>query len=618
MMEIFGNIIPEPFLYALGWMIIHAIWQIAGIGLLLWLGLRLFNQKNAAFKYRLGLAALVLIFFLAVLTFSYHFDNVPGIEKDAVLNTQWAYLAGHEDLIGQTAFSQKASPFLISKRIEQYIPTLVNFWIIGVFLFFFKTASGLAELRNLHRKNHKPVPERLYQLVQKLNAQLNITKPIKILSSCHIDLPVTYGYLKPVILIPTALMLQMNPKQLEAIITHELAHIKRQDYLVNLIQSCLEMFFFFHPVFWWINQEIKKQREIACDEIAVALGVNPKDLAHGLANVVNYAQKNAPELTLAAAKKATPTLDRIKKIMGVKPCPSQPTTLTTITMIITLILGASLLVGASDRTTKSDEDFLLTKSSLASLDLHLPFHQYDEKKDTVPEPKTPPSPNAYPLPELPPEALDILSKGLEPLKEMGMIFKELDFDWGDFSNMPHLELMEIPMPNFNFEHLPKWDIDPDLFNQLLADSTFKNMPQFQEFYWEDSTSSFKVKLANKSQMSKEEWAQLRKEQKEQLAKWKENHAEQLEAWKIERIAKTEEWRNSYKPQIEEFKEKMKEWENENQPKIEEFQQKMEEWQKANEEKMKVFQEKMEAWQKEHEAEMKAFEQKFKDSQKKEN
>jgi bla regulator protein blaR1 len=636
-MEIVENLIPETYLFALGWMIIHAFWQIASIGLLLWLGLRVFNQKSAAFKYRLSSAAIAIIALLAVMTFSWHLDTNPTSKLSLISKADWAYLSAQSDVIQQIQAPNegRADWLLVSKRIEKYIPALVNIWMMGAFLFFFKTASSLADLRSLHRKNHEIIPEDLARFVNRISKQLAFSKSIKVLSSKFVEVPLTYGILKPVILIPSALLFHMSPGQLEAIITHEMAHIKRHDYLVNLIQSILEILFFFHPVFWWINHEIKKQREMACDEMAMALGANPKDLAYGLANVINHAQNHAPEMAMAAAKKPNPTLDRIKKIMGVKTSPTQPTTLTTITMIITLILGATLIVGAYDQQNiPENEDYLTVESNTKTLDFRFDLNSPNSLEDTVP-PKTNLPKNQAPILESPlsPEQMESLLKHMEPLKEMGMLFKELEFNWGDFSNMPHLELKDLPMPNFNLENMPKWDLDPEIFQGMLPDSKMLKELATIRPPMPDSLLFFKGNFAKRNDMNSEEWQQHLREQNEKLAKWKEEHADKLEAWNQERIAKTEEWEKSIEPKIQDYQAKIKGWEKENQPKMEEyqarvkaweqenqprieaFQKKMEEWQKANEEKLKEFQQKMLEWQKEHEAELQELQKRIRETNK---
>jgi bla regulator protein BlaR1 len=639
-MELFGNLISEPYLFALGWMIMHAFWQIAAIGLILWLGLSVFNRKSAAFKYKLSLLALALITASSLITFGWYLQGNPSNEQIALSKAEWAYLTAQPDLLQELPSENKTRPdwILISKRVEQWIPSLVNIWLIGAFLFFFKTASNLADLRSLHKKKHGNIPEQLSIFIEKISKQLSISRPIKTLCSKHTEVPLTYGIIKPVILIPSALIFQMSPGQLEAIIAHEMAHIKRNDYPVNLIQSVLEMVFFFHPVFWWINHEIKKQREMACDEMAVALGANPKDLAYGLANVINLAQNHAPEMAMAVAKKSNPTLERIKKIMGVKTSPTQPTTLTTVTMMITLLLGATLLMGASDQNSKSSEELLLAQTSTQTIDMEYQRVLNESDADTVPKPKTrmiflDSSLNDGVDPKLlehlekhsePGELMEGLFNGVEVFFEgMGGLFNGLESD--SFSNMPQLELRGIPMPDFNMGEIPKWEMDPETLKKLLPDSTLLKELALARISLVDST----LKWADKNKMSKEEWERIQQERTLLLAKVKEAQAERREAWNQERIAKAEEWKKSIEPKMEEFQARIKGWEKENQPKIEEFQARVKAWEEAKQPKIEAFQKKMEewqkaneekmgAWQKALEAEIKVLEQKLKEAESKKN
>jgi len=372
-METLSTFIAEPYLLGLGWMIVHALWQIAGVGLMLWLALQVFGKKSAAFKYRLSISALALISVLALGTFIYSIPSLDPVPSGAIPDTSQMDLRMQAD--SNHLIEAPSDWMIVSRRIEIWIPTLVQVWFLGAMLFLVRLATSLADIRNLRQKQHDPAESVWQQVLDKQLALLQMSKPVQLLKSIHVDMPMTYGVWKPVILIPAGLFFQLSPLQLEAIIAHELAHIKRHDYLVNLVQSILEVLFFFHPIFWWINKTAKEQRENACDDLAISMGISPKDLAFGLANVLNYAKNPTPEIALAAAKADNPTLDRIKRIMGVKTSSSQPTTITSMTMMITLLLGATLMVGASDKPAKeSFEDLMATELNTLSRDRNVTGH----------------------------------------------------------------------------------------------------------------------------------------------------------------------------------------------------------------------------------------------------
>ncbi|WP_194972863.1 M56 family metallopeptidase [Aquiflexum lacus] len=670
-MELLETMIPENYLFALGWMIIHALWQIAGIGLILWLVLRFFNQKSAALKYRLSIGALFLVTSLAIGTFFYHVQNGPSAKEFAFNQTEMDHFLSQGVSLNTSNNDQYSVWQLLTKSIESWIPYMVQFWILGAMLFLIRFGASLADLRNISIKNHEMVNPKWMEIFQKQMELLNLKKPIKLLKTVHLDMPITYGIWKPVILIPASLFFHLSPAQLEAILAHELAHIKRYDYLINLLQSFLEVVFFFHPVFWWINKTARELRENSCDDMAIQkMGISAKDLAHGLANVLNHSNKPIPEMALASAKTKNPTLDRIKRIMGVKTSPTQPTTLTSITMMITLLIGATLLVGASDKkTVESWEDLMTTSITSKTIEGNWENGFQIWNQDTVPVKKEyiievdttierPPSPKEM-------EALDkILNESDTPWKEMGMVFKDMDFSF--FSNMPQIKIGAPLVPLMDFDSIPTWEFEEKMFEQMVPDADFfKNIPNAdlpmfdaglfnfsfdQNFFRNDTSKMSKEEIRKwkeKYQVEMEKWAEAQKEFhskmepkmkefQDKMREWEkanepkmQEYRLKMEEWqqefqnnfqpKIEEYQiKIQEWQKANEPKMQEFQEKMKAWQDENQPKIEEFQKKMEVWQKENEVKMQEFQQKMQEWQMEHQEKMMELQKSIQETVKKGN
>ena len=361
-MEWMNEIIPSNYLYAIGWMLVHSIWQIAGLGLILWLTLGMYQKKSAAFKYRASVFVLFLLIVSSFGTAIFYYEP----ETNSTIAHELVFEAD-EELYPTIAFTNIPPPSksnfeILSTQIEKRIPFLVNLWFIGAILFMIKFASSLAELRNLGHKPKNEMPEQWKIALTKFSKKLKIKHSVKIFQSNHIDTPLTFGVLKPVILIPAGLVFQLSPMQMEAIIAHELAHIKRHDYLINLMQSAMEVIFFFHPVFWYINAIIKTERENASDDAAIQVGVPARDLAEALVLVVQHAKLTQPQLAMAAAKSKTPTLDRIKRIMGFHSSQKQTSTLTSLTMISTLLLSVSLILGAhADKSINEDLEIMLTE-----------------------------------------------------------------------------------------------------------------------------------------------------------------------------------------------------------------------------------------------------------------
>lgn len=360
-MEWINEIIPENYLYAIGWMLVHSIWQIAGLGLVLWLSLGFLHKKSAALKYRLGVITLFVLVLSSISTAIFYFEPTGELTTNQAI-----FIPENDSVYLPTDFkapeTSQTTFEILSGHIERRIPALVNLWIIGAILFMFKFGGSLAELRSLSLKPKQTIEGNWQNALIDFSKKLKIKQTIKLFQSNFVDSPVTYGIFKPTILIPAGLIFQMSPSQIEAIIAHELAHIKRYDYLVNLMQSAMEVIFFFHPVFWYINSIIKTEREHACDDAAIQVGVSARDLAEALVVIVNHAKQTQPQLALAAANSKTPTLDRIKRIMGFHTSHKQTSTLTRFTMMLTLILSASLILGAqTDESLDLNNDPLLTQ-----------------------------------------------------------------------------------------------------------------------------------------------------------------------------------------------------------------------------------------------------------------
>ena len=642
-METLSTFIAEPYLLALGWMIVHALWQIAGIGLMLWLSLRFFGKKSAAFKYRLSISALVLITVLAMGTFLYSIPQSKPTSSEAIQHK--SELEHGKQADSKHLIEAPSDWMIVSRRIENWLPTLVQIWFLGAMMFLVRLATSLADIRNLRQKKHETVESHWEEVLEKQLQSLKMSKPVQLLKSIHVDMPMTYGVLKPVILIPAALFFQLSPLQLEAIIAHELAHIKRHDYLVNLIQSVLEVLFFFHPIFWWINKTAKEQRENACDDLAISMGISPKDLAFGLASVLNYAKNPTPEIAMAAAKTNNPTLNRIKRIMGIKTSSSQPTTITSMTMMITLLLGATLMVGASDKpATDSFEELMYTELNTSTIEGNWSGPILDYSRDTVPV-KAPNFIKKGDWEKLTPEQkekfekeMEVLSKNLPPVFDAfpmpPMAFEGMD-------NMPMMDFVMAPMPpmTFDMSTMPQFDISP-VPPMNLGNTPFMAFPDSMQymafpadvFFLGDSGQSFhfnyrydfdttkmsKAEIEKKKAEMEAKWAEADKKRSEAIEKWQKK-AEEWEkefAPKAEEFeAKMKEWEKANQPKIEEFERKMKEWENANEPKMAEYQKKIEEWQKANEPRMEEFQKRMEEWQKAYQPKMEEFEKKMEEWQK---
>jgi GWxTD domain-containing protein len=189
-------------------------------------------------------------------------------------------------------------PEPVGPSLGERLPVAVPFWVAGVFLFYLHSLWSWLAAQRLRRNGVcaaiAPWPERMRLLADKLK----ISKPVVLLESCLTAVPVVIGYFRPVVLLPLGLLTGLRPEQVEAILIHELAHIHRHDYLVNLLQRCVEGLLFYHPAVWWVSHIIRTERENCCDDVVVAMQGD----AHGYAEaLVTLEEKRWPrEIALAA------------------------------------------------------------------------------------------------------------------------------------------------------------------------------------------------------------------------------------------------------------------------------------------------------------------------------
>lgn len=647
-MNLLNDWIPENLIYALGWTLVHSLWQLLAVGILLWIGLRISNHKSASFKYNMGLIALGSSFLLTVVTFAYELSNFAPASYMEVWLTNLVLV---ESIDAASGFS--IEDFLKSAMswIDQQLPILVNFWFFGALLFLFRLFSSLTELRMLRKAPSLEIEMELKQTFKLLVGKLGLDVPVSLKVAESGSSPITFGFLKPVVLIPVALIFHLSPSQLEAIIAHELAHVKRNDYLINLIQSALEVLFFYHPSYWWMAQTIKELRENAADDLAVAVGIPPKELAYSLAEVLNFSTQNPPQLALPASKKRNPTLQRIKRIMG-QPAQSYPQNpIISIPMLLTLLFSAGLIASAQQDSPSAFKamapEVFLENPEIFGLDSK---SRSVSQGDTIKEP---------PIVKKGESSKEWITNSGERIivKRDGnssytyriigdtlitngdtvildgnqhFIFRSgKSIDWAtmpkmDF-NFPEAPMApdfpEAPIPPFDMSGMPSMPVMPPM-------AEMPQMPEISEIEFFSSGQRSTVYRNFKhgvmvtrdttsiTKSEKESWA---KEMEKQANEWAKRSEEMMKEWEPQMKAweeKMKAWEKSNEPKVKEFEEKMKAWEKAQEPKIKEFEQQMEEWQRKFQPKMEEFQRKMEIWQEENAEKFEEFQRKLEEQFKK--
>ncbi len=293
---------------AIGWSILHSLWQGAIVFAILFIALSVKPKMTARLKHNLAMSALFLIFISFCLTFASLF-NLPSKAIAGVGNTE----------LNETALQQlyKLSHSL-SFKTESYFPYIVSLYVLGISFQLVVLISGYIRLKQLKNNNISNFPSEWLHVAQTMLQKLNINKKVQFYLSEKVNVPLAIGFLKPVVLFPIALVAQLDIKQVEAILIHELSHIRRNDYMLNLIKTGIETLLFFNPFVWLSSRFIHIEREHACDDLVVKFTGAPVAYAHALLKLELIKDKNQPALSLAATGNNQHLYQRIKRITDMK------------------------------------------------------------------------------------------------------------------------------------------------------------------------------------------------------------------------------------------------------------------------------------------------------------
>jgi len=315
-MNLLNEFIPQNITNAFGWMILNSLWQGILVAVLLSAALLFLNKSSARIRYLISIGALLIFTTLCVRTFidnynSRESNNVP-VNENAAINSE-----ENSDLMNQRDISV-SSPEKYIHSFQTYfvgnIPLIVLLYLAGLLFFTLKLSGGYLYTQRIKHYKTK-APDKKYQiLLNRISEYLQIKRRVKLLESSLIGVPLTIGYLKPVVLLPAGSLTGIPYDQLEAILAHELAHIKRADYLVNFFQSVVEIIFFYHPAVWFISSLIRDERENICDDLSVEITGNPALLAKALLAIT--APKVQPQFVMSLFKNQNKIIRRVKRMTG--------------------------------------------------------------------------------------------------------------------------------------------------------------------------------------------------------------------------------------------------------------------------------------------------------------
>jgi beta-lactamase regulating signal transducer with metallopeptidase domain len=295
-----------PLTGAISTALIHSLWQDSIVAVLLWMTLTALGPRATA-RYAAGCAALALMAVLPVLTAGLIY--VDGLRPET-----FTAAAGGAGAIAEQARATAAwfngSPHQVAWLTRLHTWAL-PVWSIGVLLFSLRLVGGAAHAIALTHRS-EDADAAVCAMAARLASHMGVGPHVRVAVSDRSDGPATLGWLRPVILLPPSTVLGLTPQQLEAVLAHELAHIRRHDYLVNVLQMLVETLLFFHPAVWWVSRRIRVERELCCDDLAVESCGDALCYAHALTAIAKLRVKT---IGLAVGATGGPLVQRIERLL---------------------------------------------------------------------------------------------------------------------------------------------------------------------------------------------------------------------------------------------------------------------------------------------------------------
>ena len=358
--ETMSEIIPYNILESLGTSLFNSLW-IGAIIIAVTFLFTIVVRGAARTKYLIASAGLSLLLAAAITSFLISYNNINKDSNETGLSTGnnlsiTIQNNGSEDTPRYRSAEKNNLLTLMYKNTRVFFVensgVVVMTWLSGMLLFLSITAGGLFYTGRIKKLATLSLPQEWQQRIDSVRKKVNLKKNIRVLQSATVSVPMVAGHFKPVILIPLSALSHIPAGQLEAIIAHEMAHIRRNDFLVNILQTIAESVLFFNPATWYLSSLMRKERENCCDDIALKAGYNAFDYARALLSVQNFSQEKYYGQVAIFSKNNNKLLERIKRITAMKS--SKTNTLQRIIALvsITLILtGTGIMLSMSSCTT---------------------------------------------------------------------------------------------------------------------------------------------------------------------------------------------------------------------------------------------------------------------------
>lgn len=360
---------------ALALTLLHFVWQGALLGLIAFVVLRVMRPERATTRYAFGVGTLALMLITAVTTLALTWSSPSPREGERNATTAAAsvpveFTTGTRTIVEQKtqlrtdveATDTLTGEFSFAPFGPSASTAIVAIWSVGVLALSLRLLGGWMLTRRLTRQAVTAVEPSVTAAARIVSDRLRLRRAVSILESRAVVVPTLIGWLEPVVLLPAVALTGLSPAQLQAILAHELAHVRRHDYLINLLQSIVETLLFYHPATWWVSAQVRTEREHCCDDLAVEACGDRLVYVSALAELTTIASHRA--FALAATDGSL--LARVQRILGRPRSVHEPAPVWAVIVMVLLIAGsAGSFRASSANETAREMDAVTETASLA-------------------------------------------------------------------------------------------------------------------------------------------------------------------------------------------------------------------------------------------------------------
>jgi beta-lactamase regulating signal transducer with metallopeptidase domain len=320
-MNAMATLFGSPLAQAIGWALLHLLWQGVLVAAILAASLALMRRQTASARYLVSLGALIVLLALGTATAYRAYDPAaPAAPIVTNFIDTFAATPAQVEAATPAATTATTAPSWEERlagaaaMTRSHLPQIVFVWMAGVLLLSLRLLGGWVRAHRIATRNATDASPEWQRAALRLSRALRLRQTVRLIESAAVEVPAVIGWLRPVVLLPVATLAGLSREQMEMILAHELAHIRRHDFFVNLMQAVVETLLFYHPAVWWISNRVRVERENCCDDMAVAVCGNPLIYARALTRL----EELRVDPATAVAANGGSLIERIRRLAGVR------------------------------------------------------------------------------------------------------------------------------------------------------------------------------------------------------------------------------------------------------------------------------------------------------------